>query len=187
MNRDPKQVLTEWLVLSAQDGNEASFKELHDLWRADLRRLCLAHVERGEAVNEILNEVWLAIARGLPRLDDPACFPRWAFRIVDRRSADWIRKRRLDRRREIAAANEAEQLAPAAAEKPEPSEQIIHLRNALSRLPADQRSLVQLYYEAERSVGEIADALAIPEGTVKSRLFALRESLRQMLERKPHE
>jgi RNA polymerase sigma factor (sigma-70 family) len=184
MNRDPKQVLTEWLVLSAQGGSESAFRELYDLWRADLRRMCLSRVQRAEAVDEIVNDAWIAIARGLHRLDDPACFPRWSFCIVERRSADWIRKRSLERRREVAAASEAEQLAPAQAAPSEPPRQVVELRDAVSRLPADQRSLIHLYYESERSVGEIAEALGVPAGTVKSRLFSLRETLRQMLERK---
>jgi RNA polymerase sigma-70 factor (ECF subfamily) len=184
MNRDPKQVLTEWLVLAAQGGSETALKELHDLWSADLRRLCFVRVGKAEAAGEILNDVWLAIARGLHRLDDPACFPRWAFRIVERRSADWVRQRTLDRRREIAAANEAESLAPAPVTKPEPPEQVVQLRDAIARLPADQRELLHLYYDLERGIGEIADVLGVPAGTVKSRLFSLRETLKQMLERK---
>ncbi len=184
MNRDPKQVLTEWLVLSAQEGSETAFKELHDLWRADLRRMCFVRVGQAEAVGEILNDVWLAIARGLRRLDDPACFPRWAFRIVERRSAEWIRRRGLERRRELAAAIEAENLSPAPIGHAEPSEQIADVRDAIARLPANQRELLHLYYELERSTGEIAGVLGLPAGTVKSRLFSLRETLRQMLERK---
>ena len=37
-------MLTEWLVLAAQGGDEAAFRDLHDLWRADLRRLALARL-----------------------------------------------------------------------------------------------------------------------------------------------
>jgi RNA polymerase sigma factor (sigma-70 family) len=184
MNRDPKQVLTEWLVLSAQGGSETALRDLHDLWSADLRRLCFVRVGQAEATGEILNDVWLAIARGLQRLDDPACFPRWAFRIVERRSTDWVRKRSLDRRREIAAVNEAENLAPAPIATPGPSEQVMQLRDAIARLPADQRELLHLYYDLERGVGEIAEVLGVPAGTVKSRLFSLRAALKQMLERK---
>ncbi|HYJ05635.1 MAG TPA: sigma-70 family RNA polymerase sigma factor, partial [Chthoniobacterales bacterium] len=128
---------------------------------------------------------WLAIARGLHRLDDPACFPRWAFRIVDRRSADWIRQRSLARRRETATVNAADELAPAPAIAVEPPDQIIRLRLAISRLTRDQRELLHLYYDLERSVGEIAEVLAIPTGTVKSRLFSVRENLKQQLERAP--
>jgi RNA polymerase sigma factor (sigma-70 family) len=184
MNRDPKQVLTEWLVLSAKSGSETALKDLHDLWSADLRRLCAVRVGQTD-VDEILNDVWLAIARGLQRLDDPACFPRWAFRIVERRSTDWIRRRSLERRREMAVANEADTLAPATAT--EPAEQILDLQAAIARLPADQRELLHLFYELDRSVGEIAEVLDVPLGTVKSRLFSLRENLRQILERKNHE
>ncbi|HYJ04358.1 MAG TPA: sigma factor, partial [Chthoniobacterales bacterium] len=78
--------MTECLVLAAQGGSEAAFTDLYGLWRGDLRRLALVRLERQEAADDVLTEVWLAIARGLHRLDDPACFPRWAFRIVDRRS-----------------------------------------------------------------------------------------------------
>jgi DNA-directed RNA polymerase specialized sigma24 family protein len=40
-----------------------------------------------------------------------------------------------------------------------------------------------LYYDLERSVSEIAEVLAIPPGTVKSRLFFVREALKRKLER----
>jgi RNA polymerase sigma factor (sigma-70 family) len=166
------------------NGSETAFKELHDLWRADLRRMCFVRVGQTEAVDEILNDVWLGIARAIRRLDDPACFPRWAFRIVERRTADWIRRRGLERRRKIAAANEAKNLSPAPIASAEPSEQATHLRAAIARLPADQRELLHLYYELEREVAEIAEVLGLPAGTMKSRLFSLRETLRQMLERK---
>jgi RNA polymerase sigma-70 factor (ECF subfamily) len=185
MNRDARQVLTEWLVLSAQGGSEAAFKDLHGLWRADLRRLTMVRVEHPAAADEVQTDVWLAIARGLHRLDDPACFPRWAFRIVERRSADWIRQRSLARRREAAAANAADELAPASPTPTEPTDDVLRLRAAIARLPADQRELLHLYYELGRGVGEIAEVLAIPPGTVKSRLFSVRETLKQQIERNP--
>ena len=49
MNRDPRQVLTEWLVLAAQNGSDAAFTDLYGLWQADFRRFALARVERSEA------------------------------------------------------------------------------------------------------------------------------------------
>jgi len=185
MKRDSRQILTECLVLAAQGGSEAAFTDLHGLWREDLRRLTLVRVERQEAADDVLAEVWLAIARGLHRLDDPACFPRWAFRIVERRSADWIRQRNLARRRETAAVNVADELTPSPANAAEPADDIFRLRSAIARLPLEQRELLHLYYDLERSVGEIAEVLAIPTGTVKSRLSSVREHLKQHLERTP--
>lgn len=186
MNPDPKQVLTELLVLSAQGGDEAAFRELHSLWSADLRRLALVRVERPEAAQEVASDAWLAIVRGLGRLDDPACFPRWAFRIIERRSADWVRAQQTARRRESAAAAEADALAPSAPPPPaaEPADEILALRAAIAALPADARELLHLFYDLGRSVAEIAAILAVPAGTVKSRLFHVRETLKQQLEGK---
>ena len=185
MNPEPKQVLTELLVISAQGGNEAAFRDLHGLWTADLRRMALVRVERSEAADEVVQDAWLAIARGIRRLDDPACFPRWAFRIVERRCSDWVRKKSAARRREFDAENAAHEIAPDPLDDPaatEPPDEVIALRSAVSRLPADARNLLHLFYELGRSVAEIAEILDIPAGTVKSRLFSVRESLRQQLE-----
>jgi len=67
--RDARQVLTEWLVLEAQRGSERAFRDLHDLWQADFRRMALVRLERPDAADDVLTDIWLAIARGLPRLD----------------------------------------------------------------------------------------------------------------------
>lgn len=186
MNRDARQVLTEWLVLAARDGDETAFRELHALWRADVQRLALGRIERREFADEIVQDAWIDIARGLPRLEDPACFPRWALRIVERRCADWIRRRQRERQRATVAAEETDLLASAAAPMPaELPDEIVRLRAAVAQLPPAERELLQLYYELGRSVAEIAEILRVPAGTVKSRLFALRESLKQTLERIP--
>lgn len=187
MNPDPKQVLTELLVLRAQGGSEAAFRELHGLWSADLRRMAVSRVEREDAADEVAQDSWLAIARGISRLDDPACFPRWAFRIVERRSTDWIRRMSTARRRELEASVAADEIAPSPGDSPfshEPADDVIVLRGAIGRLPAESRHLLNLFYELGRSVTEIAEILGIPAGTVKSRLHSVRESLRQQLEGK---
>jgi RNA polymerase sigma-70 factor (ECF subfamily) len=185
MKADPKQVLTELLVLSAQGGSEAAFRDLYELWTADLRRLALVRVEKDDAADDVLLDAWLAIARGLTRLGDPACFPRWAFRIVERRSADWIRRKGIERRHEAAAIDAADELAPAPTAEVaanEPSDEVLELRGAVARLPAEARNLLHLFYELGRSVAEISEILGIPPGTVKSRLFSIRETLKHQLE-----
>ncbi len=172
-------------MLEAQGGSERAFRDLHDLWRGDFRRMAWVRIEQADGADEVLTDVWLAIARGLPRLHDPACFPRWAFCIVQRRSADWLRRRLLDRRREEQAMSEAEQLAPAGpGDEMEPSDEIMAVRAAIAQLPPLQQQLLHLHYEMERSIAEIAEALEIPPGTVKSRLFSIRETLKRQLERK---
>jgi RNA polymerase sigma-70 factor (ECF subfamily) len=171
-------------VLSGQRGNETALKELHDLWQADLRRFIAARIGGVDGVDEIASEVWLAIARSLHRLDDPACFPRWVFCIAERRSSDWIRQRTRARRHEALAVQEADRLAPSEVTPVEASGEMLRLREAIEALPAPERELIHLFYALSRSVAEIAEILSVPAGTVKSRLFAVRESLKRKLERK---
>ncbi|CAN5227035.1 hypothetical protein BH24PSE1_BH24PSE1_04980 [soil metagenome] len=56
------------------------------------------------------------------------------------------------------------------------------LASAMEALPADQRSAVALFYLEEMSVAQVAVALEIPAGTVKTRLLHARRKLRLALE-----
>ena len=62
---------------------------------------------------------------------------------------------------------------------------ITALRQAIRKLPADHRVVLTLHYLDGLSVREIARALDIPSGTVKSRLHNARNILRETLERMP--
>jgi RNA polymerase sigma factor (sigma-70 family) len=59
------------------------------------------------------------------------------------------------------------------------------LIQALQRLPVDLQMAVELYYWEELSIGELAQVLEVPPGTVKSRLFRAREALRELMDSIP--
>ncbi len=182
--RRPEQVLDELLVLRCQGGDAAALELLAERWQPCLLRLARRLTQSAEA-DETVQEAWVAIARGLGRLEDPAHFGTWAYRIVARKSADWIRRRQRGRRlaAEIAREPAADPAEPGAAL--ERDEQIARLRRALREIPADRRSVLELFYLEELSVRQIARALGVPAGTVKSRLFHARKALRQTLEDMP--
>jgi len=184
MKRDAKQVLTELLVLKAQGGEERAFSDLYELWAPDVLRLAGFTLKESAAAKEVSQDAWIAIAKGISRLDDPARFPAWAFRILNRRTIDWIRRRQRERMRRDAI--EAEQEA-VEGNQPIRNERAASLAEAIEQLDADSRKLIHLFYETGLSVLEIAVVLDIPEGTVKSRLFKLREKLKQYMERKINE
>jgi RNA polymerase sigma factor (sigma-70 family) len=71
---------------------------------------------------------------------------------------------------EIAAPNGGERASDAA-----------RLARAMSSLPPDQRAAIALFYLEDLSVAEIAVALDVPSGTVKTRLMRAREKLRRTL------
>ncbi|WP_169977582.1 RNA polymerase sigma factor [Tautonia rosea] len=189
MGRSPDEVLDDWLVLAAQGGEVDAFEALARRWH---RRL-IAHAYRRtahlEGAAEAAQEAWLAIIRGLPRLNDPSRFPGWAYRIVDHKAVDWLRRRRRQRSLDDRLQAHPEVIDPnpqtRTPEAEEPPDAVDQLRHALNDLPSDQRLLLALSYTDGRSVRDIAELLRIPEGTVKSRLFHARQHLKRLMEQSP--
>ena len=171
------RVLDELLVLRCQDGETDAFEELFDHWQRKLLRHAVHLTGDADGASDVVQEAWFAIVRGIGRIDDPARFPSWAHRIVTHKAADWIRKRQ--RRR---AAEEVLEPPTAAADRA--NDDVGALRVALRNLPRDSRVVLSLHYLDGLGVREIAQALGIPAGTVKSRLFKARNKLKQVLERK---
>ena len=176
--RTREQVVDEMLVLAAQAGRAEAFEELAQRWHPRLLRAAWRLTGDVEGAREAVQEAWLAIARGLGRLDDPARFGAWALTIARRRCADWIRTRRRWRGRE-STIDDRSPGEPATAL---PQDARARVREALGRLDPDRRTLLALFYLEGFSIEEIAVTLGIPPGTVKSRLFQARAKLRAALE-----
>lgn len=131
-----------------------------------------------EMARDAAQSAWAEIVSGLHRLRDDRAFPAWAYRLVSRRCAKQIR--RAIRRRELGSALESEPEAGApSTDGPLDAER---LRSAISVLPRDQRAAIALFYLEDMSVAEVAVALNVPAGTVKTRLMHARRKLRAALE-----
>jgi RNA polymerase sigma-70 factor (ECF subfamily) len=172
----PGRAVDAWLVASARCGDHAALAALVRRWQ---RRL-LAHAARllgdAEAARDAVQSAWVEIVRGLPRLDDADAFPAWAYRIVTRRCA-----RAIDgaaRQRALAAAIAAGPGAQAV-DMAEPQGR---LHAAIRQLPPDQRAAIALHHFEHLSVAEVAVAMAVPVGTIKTRLMHARRKLRAILE-----
>lgn len=177
MKRDRDTVLDELLVLRCQAGDAKALEILARRWHPQVLRHAARLTGDSEAARDVAQEAWIAIARNLRRLRDPARFRSWAYRIVVHKSRDWIRRERIGRRVLRQAAEPAGRLPPE-----ELSEEVGRVMTALTELPTDQYAILSWFYLEEMSVREIADALSIPEGTVKSRLYHARNALRKCLE-----
>jgi RNA polymerase sigma-70 factor (ECF subfamily) len=174
-----ERALDEYLVASARVGDRKALALLVRRWNGRL----LAHAWRllgdREAARDAVQDGWGEILRGLPRLADTRAFPAWAYRIVSRRCARWIDRARRDRRLRDAVAVEP---AACSDEAPGAALDAERVRAALAGLPAGQRAAIALFHLEEMSVAEVAVALDVPAGTVKTRLMNARRRLRAALE-----
>lgn len=181
MDRTREQLLDEYLVASARTGDRKAFDLLARRWQKKL----LAHAWRltgsVDLAREAAQDGWIEIVRGLDRLRDERAFPAWAYQIVSRRCARRIGRLRRDRNLAGAAAVEAVIQAEPSFESPNPGA-ACQVRTALAALPQAQRAAVALFYLEDMSVAEVAIALNVPAGTVKTRLMHARRTLRAVLE-----
>ena len=181
MRRDAERVLDEYLAAAARAGDKRSFDRLATRWGPKL----LAHAWRltgdREIASDVAQESWCDIAKSLPRLNDVATFPAWAYRIVTRRAADSVRRRVRERKgmSDFAAEPMAHSDAPTTIEAKADARP---LNRMLADLPSEQRAVIALHYAEGFSVAEIAVALSVPAGTVKTRLMHARRKLREALE-----
>ena len=190
---DPKErLLDEYLAASARAGSDAAFAQLAFRFQPRLLAHAWRLIGNSDAARDVVQDAWVEIVRGIPRLIDTATFPAWAYRIVTRRCARWIRK--TQRTRRIATAYAAEPTAPAIADGGEYASDISRLSRAMEQLSPDHRAAIALFYLEDLSVAEIAIALDTPPGTVKTRLMHARDKLRRILNSKitdskgaPHE
>ncbi len=181
MRRQKERILDEYLAASARSGDRIAFDRLAERWHGKLYAHACRLIGDRELARDVVQEGWGDIAKGLSRLNDTAAFPAWAYRIVTRRAADTIRTAQKTRRLSQAYAAEPR-------EQSEGSESIethadgVPMRNALATLSPEQRAAVALFYREDFSVAEIAAALGVPAGTVKTRLMHARRKLRASLE-----
>ncbi len=175
-----ERILDEYLAASARLGDRAALGALARRWEKRLLRHAWRLVGDVELARDIAQDAWIDIAHGVKRLDDCAAFAAFAFRIVTRRAADAIR--RAKRARAGVAAFAAEPQHPdSSVGRMEAQASGGALARAMAALPAEQRATIGLFYLEDLSVAEIAAALGVPAGTVKTRLMTARERLKAAL------
>jgi RNA polymerase sigma-70 factor, ECF subfamily len=180
MRKSRDQIYDELLILKCQAGEKAALEELVERWEKRLWHYAYKVTGSDSAAWDIVQETWVGIIKGIRKLGDAAVFPQWAFRILNNKCADWLRKRhlqsKLDRELPKGAQNESD------------ARQNIDIKSeslyaAIIKLSSEQRGLLMLRYHEDFDIGQIAEILGVPGGTVKSRLHRALNQLRQMVER----
>ncbi|MEQ9426297.1 MAG: RNA polymerase sigma factor [Cyclobacteriaceae bacterium] len=181
MSKSPKMVLIEYLVLNSQMGDAKSLNLLVKRWHPKILGQAFRQTHDRDAAADVAQESWRSIIKGIYKLKDPALFPAWAYQIVNRRAADWIRKIQKDRKIQSIPKEELNE------QSDEESDKVDILRRALNGLPVDQQTILNLFYMEKMSVNQIAKAMEVPSGTIKSRLYYAREHLKKIFKQHDYE
>jgi RNA polymerase sigma-70 factor, ECF subfamily len=175
-----EDIYDELLVMRCQDGDGESLVALVSRWQPRLLRHAMRLTRQYEAACDVAQEAWVAIVRGIRHLDDPACFAPWAYRIVTNKCADWTRQRQRQR-----ASMEPLTAEPAALDSSaeDAQDDVAAVRAAIKQLPHEQQVMLSLFYTGGLCLRDIAEALSLPVGTVKSRLHYARSRLKEVIDK----
>lgn len=141
--------------------------------RLSLYRLAKSLLRQEEDAQDAVQDAILSAYEKLGSLRSREKFRPWIMRILANACYDILRTRR-----DTAGLDDAEAIpAPVSRELGE----LLCLREAIDRLPADYRAVIVLFYYEGLSIREISHTLRITQGAVKTRLNRAREKLRHAI------
>jgi RNA polymerase sigma-70 factor (ECF subfamily) len=158
-------------------GDRAAFEHIYRNYYERVFRFVLRVTGRMSLVEDVVNDTMLVIWNKAADFRAVSKVSTWIFGVAYRKS---LKAMARENRRADPLADATEPLAQAA-ELLDRERLRAAIRDALMRLPAEHRAVVELTFYFNCSYGDIAQVLDCPVGTVKSRMFHAREKLRPLL------
>lgn len=174
---DPSKIFDGLLVLQYRSGAKKALNLLVRKYHNKLCKHSYSYTNDIDASKDIVQDCWSIMINKLDSLNDPNLFGSWAFRIVTRKSLDFVNKRKRDKVKLEEYVRITVVFDPIEKNK----ERIEKLLNGIQSLPKDQQVVLRLFYLESYSLKEMSEILEIATGTVKSRLFHAREKLKIIL------
>ena len=178
----------EALLARYAGGDAAAFGLLYRRHEMRVWRYLERNVGNRASADELMQEVWFAVARDAPRYEPTARFTTWLFTIARNRMIDSLRTSRAQTSLE-SIGYDAEPVVQQLTTEPSAGplaavlvrEQASALSQALGQLPHEQRDAFLLQIEGDLSVEEVATITRSSFETTKSRLRYARTKLRELL------
>jgi RNA polymerase sigma-70 factor (ECF subfamily) len=184
------------LLRRLRDGDEQAFVALVGRYHSSMLRLALSFVASQAVAEEVVQDTWLALLRGLDRFEERSSLRTWMFAIlVNRARSTGVREARTVPVADAGPAVDASRFGPSGAWALPPEHWVEEaenridaaklsqlLRGGLDGLPGRQREVVLLRDVEGLSSAEVCEVLAISEANQRVLLHRGRSKLRQALE-----
>jgi RNA polymerase sigma-70 factor (ECF subfamily) len=172
------------VVRDVRRGDREAFGSLVRRYQGRLFGLVLMMVREPQAAEEVTQDAFVRACTHLDRYDDTRAFYPWLASIAVRLAQNWLLWHDRTARREGAPIESAPEPGAGATSLTAliAGERSRRLWQAVASLPSGERTAVILYYRDEMAVCDIANALGVTSGTIKTLLFRARRHLRQRLD-----
>ncbi len=168
----------EKIVHRCQDGERTAFEELFEMYQPRLKYYVRRLDSGGANIDDTLQDIWLTVFKKIHKLKDAQIFSVWLYRIARNKVYDGFRRKdrfvRLPEEDELPVSGSIEPVFDANdAEK-------LHI--ALNKLKPYHREVLTLSFIEQMPYQLIADVVGCSIGTVRSRIFYAKQSLRKEME-----
>jgi RNA polymerase sigma-70 factor (ECF subfamily) len=184
------------LLMRLRGGDERAFSDLVERYHSSMLRLALSFVPSRAVAEEVVQDTWLAMLRGLDRFEERSSLRTWLFTIlVNRARTTGVREARSVPVADAGPAVDASRFGPSGGWAVPPEHWVEEAENridaaklsellqgAMDLLPARQREVVLLRDVEGLTSNEVCDVLAISEANQRVLLHRGRSKLRQALE-----
>ena len=174
------------LIDQILQGDTDAFAQLVEAYQDKVYALCLRMTNDREEAEDLAQEAFVKVWRGLKFYKHEAAFSTWLYRLTSNVCIDFLRQKKRRSALSLTSQEEEEQI-DIPDPSPQPEELIVQKQRkeavaaAMAQLEDEFRLVLTLRVVQERSYEEIADIMDLKVGTVKSRLARAREKLRKIL------
>jgi RNA polymerase sigma-70 factor (ECF subfamily) len=169
------------LIRQAAKGSVESYNLLVSRWEKRIYNYLLRTTANREDALDLTQDVFLKAYQNLRKLDDPARFAPWLYRIAHNEAYSMFRKRRPETDIDELEPESVETSITVGGSSVFPIELSLSVAGALARLSSEQREAVVLKIYQGFKFEEMSEILACPVSTVKSRLYTALELLKAEL------
>lgn len=174
-------------------GEEKAYRELIAMYQRPVFSLAMRMLRGEQDAEDVTQDTFVRVFRSLDRYDPDRPFAAWIFTIAARLCIDHLRRRRLrpvplvqrDPDRDEERTLDVEDPSPGPETLATYQEEERRAQDLIDSLPPHYRIVVMLRHQQDLSYEEIAEALALPLGTVKARIHRARALLRDRIGGEP--
>lgn len=180
MKTDELHIITQ--ILAGKTGEFAYFL---DTYGTQVFSLIVRMVGSEEDAEELTQDTFMKAFEHLSSFNGNSSFSTWIYRIAYNTALSALRKKQTevltfdDKLWNTVSETEIDETLD-----DETEENLEKLRNILELLPPDERALLTLFYEEEKTIAEIAHILNQSEGNIKVKLHRLRKKLYVLMKTK---
>jgi RNA polymerase sigma-70 factor (ECF subfamily) len=172
----------KWIA-AAQKGNRLAFRRLVEKYQSYVFTIALRVLKQREPAEEVAQDVFLKVFQTLDSFEGKSKFSTWLYTITYRSAIDVARKKRLHTQdlEDERTRNRKDDFHEDGLQRVSRQDLQENLQAAIDQLDPLDASIITLYYLQEKMVKEIAEITGLTETNIKTKLYRLRDRLRDTL------